>query len=123
MLTMNASPSASFPVMSAPLFTLWSNIAGVYGEAMRANTQQLLFSSVAIIQEQMLRAFITASQSCADALAKNAMVVQRQSMERFADANGEVVGLMGQALRQVWMESMQRAKQGLPLPGSRARNR
>lgn len=65
---------------------------------------------MAVIQEQMLRAFISASQSCADALAKNAMVVQRQSMERFAVANGKVVGLMGQALTQVWMESMQPAR-------------
>jgi len=55
---------------------------------------------VAVIQEQMLRAFISASQSCADALAKSATVVQRQSMERFAVANCKVAGLMGQALTQ-----------------------
>ena len=110
MLTMSASPHAAFPAIPAPFLALWSNAAGVYGEVMRANTQQLLFSSAAVIQEQMLRAFISASQSCADALAKNAMVVQRQSMERCADANGKGVGLMGHALTQVWMESMQPAK-------------
>ena len=106
MLTMNATPSAPFPVMSAPLFTLWSNIAGVYGETMRANSQQLLQSSAVIIQEHMLRAFISASQSCAEALAKNALSVQQRSMERFADANGKAVGMMGQALTQAWMGSM-----------------
>lgn len=106
MLTMNASPSAAFPVMSAPFVTLWSNIAGVYGETMRANTQQLLLSSAAIVQEQMLRAFISASQSCAEALAKNAVSVQQRSMERFADANGKAVGMLGQAFTQTWMRSM-----------------
>ena len=110
MLTMSASPSVAFPTVSAPFLALWSSVAGVYGEAMRANTQQLLQSSAAIIQEQMLRAFITASQSCADALAKNAMSVQRQSMERFADANGKVVGMMGQAFTQAWMEHLQPSK-------------
>lgn len=109
MSTMNASPNLAFPAMSAPFLDLWSRIAGVYGEAMRANTQQLVLSSAAVIQEQMLRAFITASQSCADALAKNAMSVQQQSMERFADANGKAVGIMGQAFTQAWMGSMQPA--------------
>lgn len=110
MLTMNASPSAAYPSMSAPFLKVWTGVAGIYGEAMTANTQQLLQSSAGIIQEQMLRAFINASQSCADALAKNAISVQRQSMERFADANGKAVNMMGQAFTQAWMGSMQPAK-------------
>lgn len=108
MLTMSASPNVAFPTVSVPFLKLWSNVAGVYGEAMRANTQQLLLSSMAVIQEQMLRAYITASQSCADALAKNAMAVQRQSMERLAEANGKVVGMLGQAFTQTWMGSILR---------------
>lgn len=110
MLMTSTSPTMSFPSVSAPFLTLWSNLAGVYGDAMRANTQQLLLSSAAVIQEQMLRAYISASQSCADALAKNAMAVQRQSMERFADANGKAVGMLGQAFTQAWMGSMLPAK-------------
>ena len=110
MLTISASPNVAFPTVSVPFLKLWSNVAGVYGEAMRANTQQLLLSSMVVIQEQMLRAYITASQSCADALAKNAMAVQRQSMERLAEANGKVVGMLGQACTQAWSGSMLAAK-------------
>ena len=110
MLMTSAIPNAAFPAMSAPFPGLWSNIAGVYGEAMRANTQHLLQSSAAIIQEQVLRAFIAASQSCAEALAKNAMAVQQRSMERFAEANGKALGMMGQAFTQAWMGSLQPAK-------------
>jgi hypothetical protein len=109
MITMSVNPNAAFPTMPAPVFGIWSNVAGVYGEAMRTNTQQLLLSSAGIIQEHTLRAFITASQSCADALAKNAMSVQQQSMERFADANGKAVGMLGRAFAQAWMGSMQPA--------------
>jgi hypothetical protein len=110
MITMSVNPNAAFPTMPAPVFGIWSNVAGLYREAMRANTQQLLLSSAGIIQEHTLRAFITASQSCADALTKNAMSVQQQSMERFADANGKAVGMLGRAFTQAWMGAMQPAK-------------
>jgi hypothetical protein len=109
MLTTSAYPNAALTTMPAPFFGLWSNVAGLYREATQANAQQLLLSSAGIIQEHTLRAFITASQSCADALAKNAMSVQQQSMERFADANGKAVGMLGQAFAQAWMGSMQPA--------------
>lgn len=110
MFTMSAGPNARFPTMSTSYLGLWSDVAGVYGEAMRANTQQLLLSSTAVIQEQMLRAIITISHACAEALVKNAMSVQQQSMERFADANGKAAGMLGQALSRAWMGSMQPAK-------------
>jgi hypothetical protein len=110
MSTTSATPNPAFPTMPAPFFGFWSNVAGLYREAVRANTQQLLLSSAGIIQEHTLRAFITASQACADALAKNAMAVQQQSMERFADANGKAVGMLGRAFTQAWMGSMQPAK-------------
>jgi hypothetical protein len=64
---------------------------------MQASMQQLLLSSANIIQEHTLRAFMEAAQACADALAKNALSVQQQSMERFADANQKAVGMMGSA--------------------------
>ena len=110
MFMTSASPNMAFPGVSAPFLTRWSNLAGVYGDVRRANTQQLLQSSAAIVQEQMLRAFISATQSCAEALAKNAVSVQQRSMERFADANGKAVGMLGQALTQAWMGSMLPAK-------------
>jgi hypothetical protein len=110
MLTTSATPNAALLAMPAPFFGLWSNVAGLYREAMRANTQQMLLSSAGIIQEHTLRALITASQACADALAKNAMSVQQQSMERLADVNGKAVGMLGHAFTQAWMGSLQPAK-------------
>jgi len=106
MSTMSTIPSPAFPVMSMPLFGVWSDVAGVYRGAMKANAEQLFLSSVNVIQEQMLRAFITASQSCADALAKNAISVHQQSMERLSEANGKAVGIMGRAFTQAWMGSL-----------------
>jgi len=105
MSTMNALSVP--PSVATPLFGLWSDIAGLYRGAVQANTEQLMLSSAGIIQEQMLRAFITASQSCADALAKNALSVQQKSMERLAEANGKAVGLMGRAFTQAWMGNLQ----------------
>ena len=111
MSTMSAYPNVAFPtVTTTPLFGVWSNVAGLYKDAMQANTQQLLQSSASIIQEHTLRAFIAASQSCADALAKNALAVQQQSLGRFADANQKAVGVMGRAFMQPWIGLMQPAK-------------
>ena len=67
-------------------------------------------SSASIIQEHTLRAFVAASQSCANALAKNAMAVQQESMGRFVDASQKAVGVMGKAFTQAWMGSLQPAK-------------
>jgi hypothetical protein len=69
-----------------------------------------MLSSARIIQEHTLRAFVSASQACADALAKNAMSVQQQSMGRLLDANGKAMGVMGQAFTQAWLASVQPAK-------------
>jgi hypothetical protein len=110
MITMSALPNAAFPTMPTPFSGLWSDVAGLYRDTMRTNMQQLMLSSAGIIQEHTLRAFITASQACADALAKNAMSVQQQSMERFADANGKAVGMLGHAFTQAWMGNLQPAK-------------
>lgn len=110
MSTMSTIPAPAFITMPTPFFGIWSNVADLYGEAARASTQQLLTSSAGIIQEHTLRAFITASQACAEALAKNAMSVQQRSMERFAEANGKAVGMLGHAVTQAWMGALRPAK-------------
>lgn len=111
MLTMSAYPNLTFPsITTSPLFEPWTNIAGLYRDAMQANTRQLLQSSASIIQEHTLRAFIAASTSCADALAKNALAVQQQSLGRFVDANQKAAGVMGKAWTQAWIGSLQPAK-------------
>jgi hypothetical protein len=104
MLTTNTKPTMGFtPTIPAPLFNAWAGAAGVYRDAMQASAQQWVLSSANIIQEHTLRAIINASQSCADALAKNAMTMQQKSMERMMDANQKAAGLMGQALTDMWM--------------------
>ena len=111
MLTTSAYPNVTFAtVATTPFFDTWSNVAALYKDAMQASTQQLLQSSASIVQEHTLRAFIAASQSCADALAKNALAVQQQSLGRFVDANQKAVGVMGQAFTQAWTGMMQPAK-------------
>ena len=111
MLTMNASPNAAFPTVTPiPFFDTWSNVAGLYRNVMQESSQQLLTSSARIIQEHTLRALISASKACADALAKNAVAVQQASLGRFVDANQKAVGVMGQAITQAWLGSLQPAK-------------
>jgi hypothetical protein len=103
MWTINADPNAAFPhALSAPWLDAWARIAGIYQDAVQASMQQLLLSSANIIQEHTLRAFTTAAQSCAEALTRNAMDVQQQSMARFADANQKAMGMMGSAFVDVW---------------------
>ena len=110
MLTMSTNLSPIYPAMSNPYLGMWSELAGVYRGAMKANAEQLVLSSAKIIQEHMLRALITTSQSCADALTKNAMSIQQQSMERFSEANGKAVAIMGRAYTQAWTASLPPAK-------------
>ena len=111
MTTMSAYPSLTFPsIPTSPFFETWSNVAGLYRDAMQANTQQWVQSSASIIQEHTLRAFVAASQACANALAKNTVAVQQQSMGRFIDANQKAVGVMGKAFTQAWIGSLQPAK-------------
>lgn len=103
MWMINANPNAAFPnAMSAPWLDAWARIASVYQEAMQASMQQLLLSSASIIQEHTLRAFMAAAQSCADALAQNAVNVQQQAMARFSDANQKAMGMMGEAFADAW---------------------
>ncbi len=106
----NAFPQVTFtPVPPTPFFDAWAGIANVYRDAMQSSAQQWITSSAGIIQEHTLRAFINASQACADALARNAMSQQQKSMERLVDANQKAVGLIGQAMTQAWMGTMRPA--------------
>jgi hypothetical protein len=95
-----------FTNFNPALFDAWSGVAGVYETAMKASMQQWVMSSASIIQEHTLRAFMEASKSCADALAKNAMSMQQKSMERFVDANQKAVGMVGKAFTEAWMGSV-----------------
>ena len=89
---------------------IWSGIAGVYRDAMETSSRQFMASSANIIQEHTVRAFMEASRSCAEALAKNAMTAQQQSMGRLMNANMKAGEMMGQAFTQAWMRGMQPAK-------------
>ena len=111
MTTMSTIPSLTFPSIPAtPFLETWSQLAGLYQNAVQANTQHWVQSSASIIQEHTLRAIVSASQACANALANNAVAVQQQSMNRFVDANQKAVGVMGKAFTQAWMGSLQPAK-------------
>jgi hypothetical protein len=104
MWTNNADPTAAFPNPRAgPWLDAWARIASMYQEATQACMQHLLLSSANIIQEHMMRAFVAAAQSCAEALAQNAMSVQQQAVERFSDANQKAMGMMGEAFADAWM--------------------
>jgi len=111
MLTMSAGPNPTSSTFS-PLFGIWSDVTGVYGEAIKDNTQHLLLSSSRVVQEQIIQAFVSFSMSCTEALAKNAMSVQEQSMKRFAEANGKAVGMMGQGFVRSWMDGMRVVTRG-----------
>jgi len=111
MTTMSAYPSLTLPIIpTSPFFETWSSVAGLYRDAMQASTRQWVQSSASIVQEHTLRAFVAASQACANALAKNAVAVQQQSVGRFVEANQQAVGILGNAFTQAWIRSLQPAK-------------
>lgn len=83
-----------------------SKIAALYSEAMRASAEQLWVSSARIVQEHVMQALVAASQSCAEALAKNAAAVQQQAFSRLAGANQQAAEMMGRAFVDSWMAAM-----------------
>ncbi|WP_296942359.1 hypothetical protein [uncultured Massilia sp.] len=104
MPTTGTNPATAFAAaLPGPLMEPWTGIAGLYRDAMEKHTQQLLLSSANIIQEHTVRAFVAASNACADALAKNAVAVQQQSLERYAEANRKAMEMMGSAWMKAWM--------------------
>jgi hypothetical protein len=93
-----------------PYQEMFSKIGTVYADSMRANAEQLWFSSARIIQEHTLRAFVAASQSCIEALAKNTAAVQQQSFGRIVGANQKAAEIMGQGFTNAMLASMKPAR-------------
>jgi hypothetical protein len=100
--TPGAAPAIGFG-MSNVYFDTWSKLAALYKEAMDANAEHLIVSSGRIVQEHAMQALAAASQSCAEALAKNAALVQQQSMLRLSGANQRALEIMGQAFMGAMM--------------------
>lgn len=94
----------------SPHFDLLPGIARLYQDAMETSSRHFMLSSASIIQEHTIRAFMDASRACAEALAKNALSVQQQSIGRFLTANLKAGEMMGQAFTQAWLQGMQPAK-------------
>lgn len=102
-----ASSSTDTNVFSQnPFFTLSTKIVNVYSDAIRQNMENLTVSSAKIIQEQTIQAWTNATQSCSKALAENAMSSQQQAIERIADANRKVFGILSWNLSPFKMQPM-----------------
>jgi hypothetical protein len=95
-MSTGAAPATGFGMPNLYLDT-WTRLAALYKEAMDANTEHLMVTSGRIIQEHAMQALAAASQSCAEALAKNAAIVQQQSMQRMSGVNQRAIEIMGQA--------------------------
>jgi hypothetical protein len=93
-----------------PYQQMMSRIASVYADSMRANTEQLWTSSIRIIQEHTMRAFIQAAQSCTEALLKNAAAVQQQSVERMTAANQQAFEIMSQSFNEAAASGLKPAR-------------
>lgn len=89
---------------------LWPDIARLYQDAAESSGRHFMLSSASIIQEHTMRAFTEAARACAQALAKNAISVQQQSVGRFMDANLKAGEMMGQAWMQAWTRGLQPAR-------------
>jgi len=97
----NATPQfTATPVQlnSLPYQATFLKIANVYADSARASVEQLWISSSKIVMEETMKAFIAASQSCAEALTRNAVAVQQQSFGRLISANQKAVEIMGQSV-------------------------
>jgi hypothetical protein len=97
-----------------PFFNLATNIFNVYSDAVRQNVEELTVSSAKIIQEQTIRAWTNAAQSCSKALAKNAMFSQQQSIERIIEANKKAFGIFAVDLSPFKMQPMAGVANWLP---------
>jgi hypothetical protein len=97
---MNAIPNftaATVQVNALPYQDAFFKIANVYADSTRVSMEQLWLTSSKIIMEETMKAFIEASQSCAQALSKNAMSIQQQSFGRLLSANQKAAEIMGQS--------------------------
>lgn len=99
----NATPQLTpmtVQLNSLPYQDAFMKIAGVYADSTRASMEQLWISSSKIVMEETIKALMAASQSCMEALSKNAMSVQQQSIGRFINANQKAVEIMGQTFTE-----------------------
>jgi hypothetical protein len=101
-----AAPAIGLGMTNVYLDT-WTKLAALYKEAMDANAEHLMVSSGRIVQEHAMQALAAASQSCAEALAKNAALVQQQSLQRMSGANQRAFEIMGQAFMDAMMGRLQ----------------
>lgn len=109
----NAYPqftAATVQLNALPYQDAFVRIANVYADSTRASMEQLWISSSKIIMEETTKAFIAASQSCADALARNAVSVQQQSFGRLINANQKAAGIMGQSFADAMAASWKPAR-------------
>jgi len=102
----NAVP---FQMNTHPYQDAVSKIANVYADSMRSNVKQLWISSSQIIVQETVKAFMAASQSCMEALAKNAASVQQQSFGRIISANQKAFEIMGQAATDTMLSGLKPA--------------
>ena len=89
--------AATAQLNALPYQDAFLKIANVYADSTRASLEQLWISSAKIVMEETMKAFIAASQSCAEALTRNAVSVQQQSFGRLISANQKAVEIMGQS--------------------------
>ena len=100
-----ASPSTTVFAQN-PFLAVSTKIANVYSEAIRQNMQYLTVSSARIIQEQTVKAWTNAAQSCTKALAENVMSSQQKALERMTDANQKAFGILAWDLSPFKMQPM-----------------
>lgn len=109
----NAYPqftAASVQLNALPYQETFLKIANVYADTTRASLEQLWVSSSKIVMEETIKAFIAASQSCAEALTRNAVSVQQQSFGRLISANQKAVEIMGQSFADAMSSSWKGAR-------------
>ncbi len=90
-----ASSSLNANVLAQnPFLALSTKIFNLYSDAIQKNLENLTISSAQIIQEQTLKAWANAAQSCSEALAQNAIASQQQAMARITQANQKAFGML-----------------------------
>lgn len=109
----NAYPqfaAAHVQLNALPYQDTWAKIANVYADSTRANVEQLWVSSSRIIIEETTKAFMAASQSCMEALSRNAVAAQQQSFNRLLGANQRAFEILGQSFADSMTSGWQPAR-------------
>ena len=92
------------------LLDSWFRAVTQYQDAMRANAQQLMLNPANNVQEQSMHALMTAWQGSAETFMTNMMNLQRQYLEWFAEANRQVMGMMGGQSLEAWTGALRPAR-------------